>query len=435
MKKCIYALTNENNEVVASSNTPVFGWKTTVIDDGIPEVLSGEQKLIEKYRALCNAETTEAGKNKVRKDFVVARNAYRAECKKRLAKLNAKIKIARTEEKPKKYYWQLDNVITDKVTGESHVLRKNVVIRTGNPEKPWAWKSYLYDTIGASPYYGKLLVECKGNKYLTVAEAIKTHKTYAKAVADYEAKGATTSAETYRRACARLKIAIDKALDAGSEDKQNALTFTSKRRVEAVNKPIVDDDTIIACYPVQSHAYNGEITDIDCGRILVCIGVDITTGEEMYQWTDGAILNSNTTLEFGNLLCDPNYSWLYNVIEKAKVFGYTPRTEEGFYTSEGFLDVISDTGVKLRIPQGVKGMCITVQAARELQALVNTFEGYAELGNDFSDKITLHHEDGIRSHTTTEYNYNKNKELYRDWQQTERRDFQWQAKDKIIAKF
>ena len=436
MKKYVYALTNENNEVVATSNTPIFGWETTIIDDGIPEVPSGEQKLIEKYRALCNAETTETGKNKVRKDFVIARKIFREECAKRKIELqNRKVKLTNPVEQSTKLYWQLDNQVTDKVTGESHTLRKNIVVRTGDPDKPWAWKAYLYDTIAKSPYYGKLYVQLKDNKMITVAKAIEEHKSYAALAAKADSAGRSKTAATYRRGCARLKQAIDAALDKGSKSKQDALNYTAKRRIAMINRPIVDDDTIIACYPIKEQAYNGEITEVACGRMLVQIGTDYATGEEMYQWTDGNFINTNQDVKFDSLLCDPNYAWLYAVIEKAKTFGFTPRTEEGVYKSEGFLDVVTSSGATLRVPQGIRGMCITVGAANELNTLVNYFEGNADLGKDFSDTITLHHTDGIRSHTTTEYNYQSNKESYLDWKQTERRDFQWQAKGKIIAKF
>ena len=429
----MYALM-KNNEVIATSEHPHFNWKTILVETNTP--LYGEAALIEKYRALCNDETTEAGKNKVRKDFVIARKELRAECAKRKVELqNSKVKLTNPVEQPTKLYWQLDNQVTDKVTGESHTLRKNIVVRTGDPDRPWAWKAYLYDTIAKSPYYGKLYVQLKDNKMITVAKAVEEHKAYTEQAVQAELAGRTKTAATYKRGCARLKQAIDEALDKGSKAKQDALNYTAERRVAIVNRRIVDDDTIIACYPLKDQAYNGEITEVTCGRMLVQIGTDLTTGEEMYQWTDSNFINVNRDVEFGNLLCDPDYAWLYAVIEKAKTFGVTPRTEEGVYKSEGFLDKTTESGTKLRIPQGILGMCITVGAANELNALVNFYEGMADLGEDFSDRTTLHHSDGVRSHTTTEYSYQKNKEQYLDWKQTERRDFQWQAKGKIIAKF
>ena len=146
----------------------------------------------------------------------------------------------------------------------------------------------------------------------------------------------------------------------------------------------------------------------------------------MYGWSeDNYIIKSNGDVTFGNLIYDARYSQLPSIIAKAKTFGYTPRTEEGFFRREEGIQLIHiGDGQYKEIPKGIRGMCITARAAAELNALVNYLEGSADLGNDLSDTVEIHHEDGIQVKTITQYEYKKHQEEYLDWKEVECRDFQ-----------
>lgn len=435
MKNLVYVLTNENGKEIARSGHPMHGWTAKIIDTEI-------ESMIKKYRTLCESETTEEGKNEVRKAFVEVRRAYLIkEAKEKQAWLQ-KVRANKDKNTPKRYswvhtksttpknntvskFWELDNLITNKETGEKEMLTKKVVDSTGDKAKPWKWTPYVYDDIREHEYYSKLKVHFK-TKTLTIAECIDTHKEYHSTALTSKENGNEVNYQKYRTACAKIKTKIDNTLDTASQLRQKELTFSPERRIEMVDNEIPDDDTIIACYPLQATAYHGDINEIDCSVTLQHIGVDYSTGEDMYRWNpDGVVINSNGDLKFNNLICHPQYSWLYGVIEKAKTFDYTPNLIEGFYNGGGGTQVIKVGDNSYReIPQGVRGMCITYKAAKELQAIVNWCEGNADLGDDYSDTTTIHHNNRVDFKTITKYEYHNHREDYLDWTESDTRDFQ-----------
>lgn len=427
----MYALM-ENGKVKAVSSTAMFGWKLIQIDDGVQPIKTGYDKLVDKYRALCVAAPTEAEKDKIRKEFIEARKQYRSECAQRKSK-TPKVDIIwkkpekSNTKKPDMKYWELDNVYYDRKVGDYVPYLKNVIEATDDFDKPWKWVGKTYQEISQLDYYKDLTILTKTGK-MTLAEAIAYHNKYHKIAIDANTIGDDTTYVKYKGACARLKLKIDNALDTGSNKLKEDLSFSPERRIKMIEQPLPEDDTIVACYPLEDKGYNGLVTSVACGETLIPTGVDFNTGETMYQWSkDDFIINTNGDVEFGQLMYDSKYPQLPSIIAKAKTFGYTPQTFEGFYKREPGTQIIRvGEDSYQEIPKGIRGMCITGRAVVELNAIVNFMEGNADLGNDFSDSKTIHHEDGIQTQTITEYEYSKNRDKYLDWKEVECRDFQFE---------
>lgn len=432
MKTYYYAL-KENDKVVLSKQ-PHFGWKQVSIEDGKAPIKTAEERLIEKYKAMCLAAPTEAAKNDIRKEFIKVREQHRKECAERLKTIYTNpIKWAPKNTKPESKkpavlkYWELDNYYFDKWSGSYTQYLKRIIEATGQLDQPWKWVGKTYEEISRLDYYKDLTISCKDRRR-TISEAIEVHTVYHRKATVARDSGDDITYNKYKKACAILKEKIDTALDKGSQQLQTKLSYAPERLVSLINNPIPADDTIIAVYPLDDKGYNGVVTQVDCGVTLYQAGVDVHTGEPLYRWSeDDHIIKTNGDVTFGNLIYDAKYHWLPTVIAEAKTFGYTPRTIEGFYhRSEGIQTIYIGDGQYKEIPNGIRGMCITVNAALELQTIVNYCKGEAELGLDLSDKTTIHHEDGIQTQTITEYEYKKNREKYLDWKETECRDFQFE---------
>lgn len=287
-------------------------------------------------------------------------------------------------------------------------LCKKNVVNVSKDGLRWEWKSYELGSIMKSEAYKDTKVVFN-KRTMVIGEAYNLWK-------DYQ------NHDDFKSSCA-IKESIWKALDDKSQYRIKTFWNRPEVRIASVNKEIEDDNTIIACYPYYAGAYQGELQEASCGYTEWATGFFTPEGEQIFDCDGGFVMNTNSTVFFGDLLCDIKYKWLYKVIEQAKSFGVTPRTEEGFYKIESYEPVYNAAGDYVgRRPVGVRGMCITVKAAKELRAITNWYTGNADLLEDYSDTVTIHHADRVGVKDVTQYEYDSNRELYEDWKEMDSRD-------------
>lgn len=345
-------------------------------------------------------------------------------------------------------YWQLDNTIVDKTTGQRTILKKKVAVKTDDDR--YEYKPFTYDAIAKSDTFSQLKVlTTKG--VLTVKECIDAHKERKALIlrtpdADLRYK--------YILKAADLKNKIDKALDRESRLRVKSAIdaqWTVEKRLnmaEELYKKGSDEPhgkdmkhheilskhakptKYVACYP---YVPDGKVSmsnplgldqPASCnyhrftGNFINYYG-EVESYDVLYE---GFVFNTNSHLKFDDVIAVN--STVYKTIAKAKKWGYTPNTEEGFYTIDGW-ESEQKGNVTMHTPIGVRGMCVTREAFEELQAIVNYCEALAEQGVDLSDEKTLLHPNGVDTITITEHEYEKNRDKYDEWRDAaEPRDYQ-----------
>jgi hypothetical protein len=122
------------------------------------------------------------------------------------------------------------------------------------------------------------------------------------------------------------------------------------------------------------------------------------------------IIGGTSEVSFSNYMeTSPDYKWLPRAIAIAKQFDVTPNW-------------------KPCVHSGKRGIGLTAHDAKELQVVANWYSGLADIDQenikcDWSDKIWLHHANGIDSIQISEREYRQNIDKWQDWRQTELRDF------------
>lgn len=273
-------------------------------------------------------------------------------------------------------------------------MRKSIVTFK---EGSWKWKDYPLKSICKSDIYGTQKVQVEG-RVATVKQAVEHYQK----LVDRER---WSSAKV-------LKEAIWKKLDTVSKQRIKEHFDDPEVRIASINNPIVEGDNIVAYYELEDSYYNGENTAPSIMYTEV-IPVYYTRNGKPYihhyntYTEDHGGIATNSDITFSDFMhTHPGYYWLPQAIAVAKQFGIEPKW-------------------RTFIQGNTRGIGLTAHDAKELQQVANWYSGLADADKeDFSDKIWIHHEDGIQSIQISEREYRTNSEKWQDWKETENRDFQ-----------
>lgn len=300
-------------------------------------------------------------------------------------------------------------------------LKKNVVTYTQDKTE-WRWSEHSLKNICKSEVYGSLTVRL-GEHTVPITKAVS----YYQALQD-------------RKDWAKAKVVKDiiwRALDDKSRERIRTHYDLPEVRIASVNrKNTGSDEIIVAFYALnEENYYNGELSSVVPGNykeyVKGYIDVEKKDGYHMKK-----VLNPDGTIKtvrFNRYNCSgvykeehiisgygeitfsdymetsPKYTWLPRAIEVAKQFGITPN----------WLPCVHS---------GKRGIGLTEKDAKELQVVANWYSGLADTDKedikcDLSDKIWLHHINGIDSIQISKREYELNREKWQDWMETECRDF------------
>ena len=264
-------------------------------------------------------------------------------------------------------------------------------------ECEWKWKEFSLKSICNSEVYGNCKLQLN-NKPATIKEAVAEYQHLANL-------GKWTEAKV-------VKNKVWDTLDAISKKRISSHYDDPEVRIKSVNKPLPDNNDIIAYFELENNYYNGEKTEVPVTyRENIPVYYKDAKGKSFlhhyatYEEDCGGIA-TNSTVTFSDFMrTHPSYTWLPKAIEVAKQFGIEPNWRV--------------------FKQGnTRGIGLTVHDAKELQQVANWYSGMSDADKeDFSDKIWLHHEDGIQSIQVSEREYKTNLEKWQDWKETENRDF------------
>lgn len=300
-------------------------------------------------------------------------------------------------------------------------LKKKVVVYS--PDKTeWKWKEFSLKQICNSPVYNSLKIKV-GNKKVDLKTAVS-----------YYQKLQDTKDWANARA---LKDVIWSALDNKSKKRIKTFYDIPEVRIESINRINTGNDAIVAFYALnEENYYNGELEGIVSGEykeyVDVVIDVERADGRNIRKrikngtpqtvrfnkykisgwYNESHIIasNSNTHPTFSKYMeTSPDYKWLPKAIEIAKQFGVEPNWQPCYHS-------------------GKRGIGLTAHDAKELQVVANWYSGLSDIDQadikcDWSDKIWLHHENGVDSVQISEREYRQNIDKWQDWKQTETRDF------------
>jgi hypothetical protein len=326
-------------------------------------------------------------------------------CSKKIIPTGALIKINKNKEQVK-----MSNVLE---------LRKNVVTYTQDKTE-WKWKDFTLGQICKSPVYSSVKVNV-GNKKVD----LKTAVSYYQKLQDLK---------SWNNAKA-LKEIIWSALDEKSRDRIKSYYDIPEVRIASINRENTGNDAIVAFYALnEENYYNGTLENVVPGvykeHINCTIIVERPDGQHIKKkikdgtvqtvrfnkykvsgtYREEHIIGGNGDVTFSDYMeTSPNYRWLPKAIEIAKQFGVEPKWQPCTHS-------------------GKRGIGLTAHDAKELQAVANWYSGLSDIDQedikyDWSDKIWLHHENGIDSIQISEREYRQNPDKWADWKQTETRDF------------
>ena len=399
---------NENSTLWFNHYEPVQ--VKHLADDVTHQPVSWEQLVYKRYNLRYKDATTAAEQQAIIQEY----NAYKAERKK---------KLDASKKKSNKQYWELDNVFYNKKSGRFEPYKKYVCLPDEDNAGHYKWTALSYSDIAQHESFKDLNVYVRDKVY-TVSNCIYWHSIYKRKALD--AKDNTTMSK-YIGVCRDIKDSLDQALDVKSRlfeksVKQNL--YEPAEYIKYLDKRITDKKTFVACYPYKASHYHGEEQSVPNLNREVQLDVDYNIyvkAEDEYAGCD-FILATNSDIKFGALLAD---SSIKTLIARAKVFDYTPRTVEGIYKEQGYTGYFDQTQqLWKRWKTGVRGMCVTFEAIKELLQVVEYYEYQAEQGNDMSPLVELHHQNGVDVKTITRYQYYKHREEYLEWSELELRDLQ-----------
>lgn len=272
-------------------------------------------------------------------------------------------------------------------------LRKHIVtFKDGD----WHWKDFSLKAICNSDVYGTQKIRLF-DKTATIKQAVEHYQK----LVDRE-KWASAKI---------LKEAIWSALDKKSNERIKEHFDDPEVRIASINKPIVEGDEIVAYYELEDKYYNGEQTIIPVEYKEITPVYYTRNGHRYIHhyavYTENhSGITTNSDITFSDYMhTHPSYYWLPQAIEIARQFGIEPKW--------------------MPFMQGrTRGIGLSAHDAKELQQVANWYSGMSDADKeDFSDKIWLHHEDGIHSVQISEREYRTNLEKWQDWKETENRDF------------
>lgn len=300
-------------------------------------------------------------------------------------------------------------------------LKKYVVTYTEDKTE-WRWKEFSLGKICQSPAYNTVRIEL-GDKKVD----LKTAVSYYQKLQDLKS---WNNART-------LKDIIWSELDKKSQDRIRTFYETPEARIASVERTNDGDDTIVAFYALNEvKHYQGRKdketvipTDykeyVDCMVIIekpngvrskkvIKNGTVQTIRYNKVKvrglYKEEYIIGTNSEVTFSDYMeTSPNYSWLPKAITVAKQFGIEPNWQPCYHS-------------------GKRGIGLTAHDAKELQVVANWYSGLSDIDKedvkcDWSDKIWLHHENGVDSIQISEREYRQNADKWSDWKQTETRDF------------
>ena len=237
---------------------------------------------------------------------------------------------------------------------------KKKIVVYSEDNKKWFWKDYSLKNIAKSKPYADVKV---GDDLLP--EFLQKHRT------------CLTPED---------KQLLWSALDARSQDRIKTFWQNPEIKIAMVTQPIEDDDTIVAFFEYIPNYYNGELQD--------------------FMETKDQVFYTNSNINYTNFMeTSPNFKWLPKMIAIGKQFDVTPSWFECKHS-------------------GKRGLGLTAHAAKEFQAIVNWYIGNAELGEDYSDTVELHHKNPvIDAVIISRREYLNNKDSWDDWKEMDTYDF------------
>ena len=315
-----------------------------------------------------------------------------------------------------KKHYPIDNTWYDK-QGRKHTSTKKVLTVVDNPEKPYAYKPYTYKAIAESLYGDYYVVTTKG--LVTIRECLDTLRIF-------ERKGNWDKH-------ASLKKKVDARLDEISRGRAYTLTqalYTPEYKIKRLETFVPNNDGYVE-YPqtLSKLAINYSIDALCADGIELSPSISPVVyyyqkklGQ--YNHITGCVEEqphtsvSNSTMRVDLHTKRYASSGYRKLLELGDVFGVQPHFK--------WQDVKTVDGT-----DSVEVLGVNKSAMDEFEVTVNWYVGQAELGNDFSDPIELHHIDGVHVKQTTRYEYYKHREEWDDWKEVECRDFQVEIEGKL----
>jgi hypothetical protein len=298
-------------------------------------------------------------------------------------------------------------------------LKKNVVTYTQDKTE-WKWKEFSLKQICNSDVYGSIKVNV-GNKRVD----LKTAVSYYQKLQDLK---------SWDNAKA-LKNIIWSALDKKSQDRIKSYYDTPEVRIASVTRENTGNDAIVAFYALnEENYYNGNLENIVPSDYKEYVDVTVhienpngfhyikkikngtaqTVRFNKYRvrgmYEEEHVIGGNGEVSYSDYMeTSPDYKWLPKAIAIAKQFGVEPNWQPCYHS-------------------GKRGIGLTAHDAKELQAVANWYSGLSDIEQedikfDWSDKIWLHHENGVDSIQISEREYRQHPDKWQDWKQTETRDF------------
>lgn len=298
-------------------------------------------------------------------------------------------------------------------------LKKNVVTYTQD-KTAWRWSEHSLKSICKSEAYGSLKVRL-GKHTVPITKAVNYYQVL-------QDRKDWKTAKT-------VKEIIWSALDNKSRERIKAHYDIPEVRIASIYRENPEDDAIVAFYALnEENYYNGNLESIvpgtykefidrtvlvekpngkRCKRILENGTIRTIRYDECHCkgiYEEHLIIGGNSTVTFSNYMeTSPYFKWLPKAIAIAEQFDIKPNWQPCVHS-------------------GKRGIGLTAHDARELQAVANWYSGLADTDQedikcDWSDKIWLHHENGIDSVQISKREYELNKDKWSDWKQTETRDF------------